>query len=63
MAFIRLPELTVERVRQRYTCLAHDEAGGRYRYEGLGTGYATELPVDTEGLVVEYPDWYRRVLP
>lgn len=63
VAFIRLPEFTVQPARQRYTCLAQDENGARYRYEGLETGYAAELPVDAEGLVVEYPDWFRRVLP
>lgn len=63
VAFIRLPELTVRPVQQRYTCLATDASGGRYRYEGLESAYQTELPVDADGLVVAYPGWFRRVFP
>lgn len=37
MAYIRLPELTVEAVRQRYTCLSIAPDGSRrFRYETLG---------------------------
>lgn len=42
---------------QRYTCL-----GGRhYRYEGLDSGFSAELEVDASGLVLEYPDAFRRL--
>ncbi len=73
VAFINLPELTVQSVQQRYTHLAtHDavdavdavnDGGARYRYESLDSGYVTDLPVDSEGLVVEYPGWFRRAYP
>lgn len=43
---------------QRYTCL---EVGRRYRYEGLFRGFAAELAVDRRGLVLDYPDTFRRV--
>lgn len=39
MAYIRLPELEVRTVRQRYTLLAADADGSRrFRYETLGSG-------------------------
>lgn len=44
---------------QRYTCLMPHR---RYRYEGLSTGFTTELEVDGHGLVLDYPDAFRRVL-
>lgn len=36
-------------------------AGRLYRYEGLFQGYVGELPVDTDGLVLDYPGTFRRV--
>ncbi len=61
VAYIHVPELTVEAVQQRYTCLEQRSDGARYRYEGLGTGYQTELKVDGAGFVLDYPDLFRRV--
>jgi hypothetical protein len=61
VAYIRVPELSVEAVQQRYTCLAQSDNGARYRYEGLGTDFRTELDVDASGFVLDYPDIFRRV--
>jgi hypothetical protein len=58
VAYVHLPELRVERVQQRYTRLADR----RYKYEGLNTGFTTELDVDEDGLVIDYPGLCRRVL-
>ena len=33
----------------------------RYSYEGLFRGYVGELPVDADGLVLDYPGTFRRV--
>ncbi len=44
--------------RQRYTCLAE---GRRYRYEGLFRGFTAELEVDGDGLVLDYPETFRRL--
>lgn len=55
-AWVRFPDLTVQPLRQRYTCLAHD----RYRYESLESGFTVELTVDEQGLVVDYPGGWRR---
>lgn len=43
---------------QRYTCL---QANRRYRYEGLFRGFAADLVVDDNGLVLDYPKTFRRV--
>lgn len=45
-------------VEQRYTCLTPDR---RYRYEGLFRAFTAELEVDDAGLVLDYPDTFRRV--
>ncbi len=61
VAYIRVPALSVESVEQRYTCEEQRADGARYRYEGLGTGFVAELDVDDAGLVLDYPDLFRRV--
>jgi hypothetical protein len=61
VTYITVPELSVRVERQRYTCLEKTEQGGIYRYEGLDTGFQTELPVDSAGLVLEYPGIFRRL--
>jgi len=47
------------RAEQRYTCLTPDQ---RYRYDGLFRAFTAELEVDEFGLVLDYPDTFRRVL-
>lgn len=46
------------RAEQRYTCLV---AARRYRYEGLFRGFAAELDIDANGLVIDYPQTFRRL--
>jgi len=58
-AWVRVPELTVEPVRQRYTRVGED----RWRFEAVETGFAAELAVDGHGLVVDYPGLARRLRP
>jgi hypothetical protein len=60
VAYIRVPELLVGAERQRYGCL-EARGGGLYRFEALPSGFTAELPVDTEGLVIDYPGLFRRV--
>jgi hypothetical protein len=56
VAYVSVPELTVESVHQRYTMLAT----GVFRYES--GSFRTELPVDEDGFVLDYPGiWTRRV--
>lgn len=49
-AWLRFPELTVERLGQRYTKIAD----GRWRYES-DTGFEAVLEVNGAGLVTRYP--------
>lgn len=63
MAYLKVPDLTIDAVGQRYTCLERGAAGGRYRYEGVDTGFTAELPVDSDGLVLDYPGLSRRRWP
>jgi hypothetical protein len=58
VVYVRLPDLTVEIDRQRYTCL---EPGRRYRYESVDSDFTREIEVDDDGLVVTYPGLFRRV--
>ena len=50
---------TVTPARQRYTALA---PGSLYRFEGLDTGFMADLPVDQDGLVLDYPGLFRRLV-
>jgi len=64
VAYLPVPELAWRAVAQRYTCLApRGAAGGRYRYEGVFRDFTAELPVDADGLVMDYPETFRRVWP
>ena len=56
-AYITVPELELAPAAQRYTRLAAD----RYRYEGLGTGFAADIAIDADGLVLDYPGVFERV--
>jgi hypothetical protein len=58
VVYIPVPELTPRPAEQRYTCL---DPGRLYRYEGLFRGFAGDLPVDADGLVLDYPETFRRL--
>src|SRR5262245_34369468 len=58
MAWIFAPNLTVHPQPQAYTRLA----ARLYLFENLdGSGFSAELPVDEDGIVVDYPGLFRRV--
>lgn len=58
MVWVRAPELTLQVKAQAYTRVS-DRC---YRYENLdGSGYSAELPVDEDGIVLDYPGLFRRV--
>lgn len=61
VAYLDVPDLHLTASRQRYTCLEARPDGARYRFEVLPSGFAAELPVDTDGLVIDYPHLFRRV--
>lgn len=55
--WIRFPDLTLERLPQRYTRAAVHQ----YTYESRGGAFRADLDVDGEGVVVRYGDIWRRV--
>jgi hypothetical protein len=58
MAWIFALDLTVHAQPQAYTRLADR----LYLFENLdGSGFRAELPVDEDGIVLDYPDLFRRV--
>lgn len=58
VVYVPVPDLKAHAVDQRYTCL---EPGRRWLYEGLFRGYAGELSIDADGLVIDYPRTFLRV--
>ena len=48
---------------QRYTRLETGDGGGLYRFLSLDGGFTADLPVDLDGLVLDYPGLFRRVFP
>jgi uncharacterized protein len=61
MVYVIVPELTVLAADQRYTCLAANDDGATYRFES--GSFRADITVDAEGLVVDYPDLWRRRWP
>jgi hypothetical protein len=58
MAWIHGPDLTFQAQPQAYTRLADR----LYLFENLdGSGFRAELPLDKEGIVLDYPGLFRRV--
>lgn len=54
--WIRFPDLSLERLPQRYTRVGEF----RYTYESRGGAFRADLEVDEEGVVVRYGDIWRR---
>jgi hypothetical protein len=61
VAYFDIENATVNAVKQRYTNLGPGEKYTLYRYEGLETGFTTEIEVDNDGIVVNYPNLWQRV--
>jgi hypothetical protein len=57
VAWVFAPELTVQPQPQAYTRLADR----LYRFENLDSGFEAEIAVDEDGIVEEYPGFFRRV--
>ena len=55
-AWVKLPDLAVQRLPQRYTRLTQNT----YRYES-NTGFSAEIAVDDLGLVATYPGGWERI--
>jgi hypothetical protein len=58
VAWVSAPELTFRRTRQGYTRLADR----LYQFESLdGSGFRAQLPVDEDGVVLDYEGVFRRI--
>jgi hypothetical protein len=54
-AWVKFPELTVERLDQSYTRLSERT----FLYESGGGSFRRELTVNEMGLVIDYPDFWK----
>jgi hypothetical protein len=61
MLWFLVPDLSVRAAEQRYTCLEKGATGGLYRYQS--GSFQADLRVDAEGIVIDYPDLWRRIWP
>lgn len=58
MAYILAPALTVQPASQAYTRLD----ARLYLYEGIDSDFRAELPVDEDGIVLDYQGLFRRLI-
>jgi len=65
MAYIRLPDLEVAPVLQRYTLLEDSassaDSSQRFTYLAVASGFSAEVLLDREGFVLQYPPIWQRV--
>ena len=59
--YIYVPPLHIVPVTQRYTCLEVSPEGSSYKFEAPLSEYSVVLPVDANGLVLDYPGLFGRV--
>jgi hypothetical protein len=63
-AYVRIPELTLFAIEQRFTMLDRSAGGASIRVESLRFGQVVStntIPVDADGLVRDYPGFFTRV--
>lgn len=63
VAYVDRAELQTWPEPQRYTCLETGGGGGLYRFLSLDGGFTADLPVDADGLVLDYPELFKRAFP
>jgi hypothetical protein len=63
MVYVRVPSLALSVENQRYTCLQQYPDGALFRFENLDGGFTADLPVDRDGLVLDYPGLFTRLWP
>ena len=59
VVYILVPDMELMIDRQRYTCLEVTNSGGLYKYESMDSDFSAELPVDSDGLVFNYPGLFK----
>ena len=63
VAYVKMPELTLQAVSQRYTCNWRAATGALVTCEGLFRGFKADLALDADGIVMDYPQTFRRLAP
>ncbi len=63
VVYIAAPALEIGPADQRYTCLQADGRSGKVTYEGPIGIFTADLPLDADGIVIDYPELFRRVYP
>ena len=62
VAWVALPELTIQATRQEYTLLERGADGTGWRFRAIDSDFTAELAADRDGLVLDYPGIARRLL-
>jgi hypothetical protein len=65
IVYVNVPSLEIRPAEQRYSCVERSGRGGVFGYESIDMhdGFKATLPVDADGLVLDYPELFRRVYP
>jgi hypothetical protein len=61
MVYFTIPEMTIHADEQRYTCVEKTADGAIFRFDQVATGFSVLLPVDADGLVLDYPGLFERI--
>jgi hypothetical protein len=61
VAYVSVPELEIRAARQRYTLLDTDEQDGQATYRYESGSFRSDLRVDRDGWVTDYPGIWSRV--
>lgn len=61
VVYVSIPDINLSRLDQRYTYLSQNKDGRVYKYESLDSGFTSNLQVDEDGLVVDYPGIFKLV--
>ncbi len=61
VVYLLIPEMELMTDRQRYTCIEITPSGGLYKYESIDSDFSAHLPVDRDGLVLDYPGLFKSI--
>lgn len=63
VVYVEVPSLKVRPVLQRYSLVEQGPSGMVVAYDGRFRDFAGDLQVDEDGLVIDFPENFRRVYP
>jgi uncharacterized protein len=59
VVYVSAPELNLSKLKQRYTYLSRNTDSEKYRYENIDSGFTSDLKIDVNGLVLDYPGIFK----